>query len=459
MSTDRKHNVGLLILFGPEARSFIYSKLVLMLAEQGDVTIFTNNPDSRAFNDIPKNVKLEKFYTSKEHRLVKRIRNINSSVFGHWRKNILGVQRWKHYIAVRRQKHSPVKDTLIKLLISNRVVLFVLRRIEALLVGAFGTDKYWKEQFERFNIHTLICATHSNEQVFPILQTAENLGVRIIITPNSPKDVYVNSYFHIYPSILFAHNSTERLITLRSNPGIKSENIRVSESLHILALRQARLLSKEDYYKRLGLNIERPIICYTAASPLAVRNEEIIVRDILLAIRSGSIVKRPQLILRLNPMESGARFEFLDGGDDLIIQKPSWEWFPNLDWCCPLPEDLIYWASTIFYASVNISVASTVTAEFLVYKRPVVNICFDVHPVPDEEMNARFWHAEHYKHYKENKFVHSAFSLEHLVENINSCLVQTNISAPETFVSATALSDTGSIVQTILQFAHKEISS
>ena len=63
----------------------------------------------------------------------------------------------------------------------------------------------------------------------------------------------------------------------------------------------------------LGLTPNRAFICYTAASPNAVRNEELIIAELLKAIKDGKILGNPQLLLRLNPMESGERFSLNKG--------------------------------------------------------------------------------------------------------------------------------------------------
>jgi hypothetical protein len=61
---------------------------------------------------------------------------------------------------------------------------------------------------------------------------------------------------------------------------------------------------------------------------------------------------------------------------DSALLKPRWEWDQSSDWCCPLQEDTLMWASAIRHSVLNVSVASTVTLEFAAFGRPVINPVF-----------------------------------------------------------------------------------
>jgi hypothetical protein len=75
-------------------------------------------------------------------------------------------------------------------------------------------------------------------------------------------------------------------------------------------------------------------------------------------------------------MDDFDAFAALGSCADAALLKPRWEWEPSSDWCCPLEEDALLWASAIGHAALNVSAASTVTLEFAAFGRPVINPVF-----------------------------------------------------------------------------------
>src|SRR5690606_31617397 len=113
-----------------------------------------------------------------------------------------------------------------------------------------------------------------------------------------------------------------------------------------------------------------------------------------------------------NPMEDGERFENLAVGfPHLTIQKPNWEFSAERDWCAPFEDDNEIWASTIEYSEFNISIPSTVSLEFLYFKKRIVNVCFDKKNECSWEIQ-RFWDAEFYQSIIHNSLVRRAKSRE-----------------------------------------------
>ena len=150
------------------------------------------------------------------------------------------------------------------------------------------------------------------------------------------------------------------------NPRLKPDTVLVSESLHLEPFsRPSRIMGRVELCEALGLNPARPYVCYTAASPAAVVKEDRIVSFLLAAVADGSIRGNPQIVLRLNPMEDGSRFDTLRSlYPSLVVQKPQWEWQRDIDWCCPLESDITTWVGTVAHAALNVSVPSTVSLEF-----------------------------------------------------------------------------------------------
>ena len=81
--------------------------------------------------------------------------------------------------------------------------------------------------------------------------------------------------------------------------------------------------------------------------------------------------------------------------------KPRWIHDGSGDWSrvVPLPEDVSFLADLVRHADVNINVASTMTLDFAVRDKPVVNVAFDVADPPP--FGVPLWeHYYRFEHYR-----------------------------------------------------------
>jgi hypothetical protein len=281
----------------------------------------------------------------------------------------------------------------------------------------FGTHDVWRSLFRDRNIDCLVTATFASQYVLPALQTAANIGVASIVVTNSWKDVYTTTKVGVVPSRIVVWNSQAAEDICAMNPHLAHDRVLVAESLHLQLFRDPpSMMSREDLSVCLGLDSRKPYFCYTAASPAAVINEELIIEAILTILEADEPKVTSQLVLRTNPMEDGSRWKRLQAQHPgLVVQKPQWEWIREVDWCCALREDVPMWLAMVHHAAGNISIASTVTLEFAAFGKPVLNICFDLpEPQPERVSNRRFWDADFYKEIRDHGLAEPVFSPEEL---------------------------------------------
>lgn len=378
---------------------------------------------------LPKEVKVLPFQTVQESYFLTRLRNLLRFMHNLWLPK-LGGKKWNHYLEKQKLRMAKRLIRQGQFLFINKWSMYLLFVIENIVAKIIGTCAVWQKLYIENKVDLVISAGYSYDRMLPALQTAVNRGLKTIIIPNSWKEVYTLPHLHFEPTKLLVWSKVNATTFLRYNPWIDRKILGIVGSLHLSPfLSQAGIIPKEDFCARVGLDSKRPYICYTAAAPAAVRNENAIVLGILSAIKENKIPSSPQLLLRLNPMEDGSRFEHLikEFPDELIIQKPVWEWQPDLDWCCSLAEDVMLWVSTVYYASCNISIPSTVTLEFLAFHKPVINICYDVIPIVDRDCsNKRFWDSDFYAEIKSEKNVFSAFSQDEMLQTLKG-LLQKNL--------------------------------
>ncbi len=417
-----------IIAFGPEVRTFIHSGLIA--AMQGDfrTTLFTSNPSSIVFRTLGEKTEVHPFPDETEHPFLRRLRwhanqaelltNLNRTGIKKWQQHISPVGPW-----------PPSDRTSQWSMIHNRFTRGIFSISEKYSGRFLGTAKSWKKHFSELDPSHIIASSYS-DRTLPALQTARNLGIKTTLIFNSWKDLYTRP--HVPPVldnyVVWNYKMMEKLLS--HNRHISKENIHMCFPLHFSRLIKGAQLTDREFRKRIGADDTRPLITYTAASPMAAPQEESAVSDLIWCIRDMPLAERPQIIIRLNPMETKKpRFLSLKESSpgDVILNYPQWEWDSRRDWCAALQEDTEILNCLIHYSSCNVSIPSTMSLEYAVADKPVINISYDPVKPPSEHASLkRFWEADFYREIRESGAVRQAKSRESLKELVMHALENTS---------------------------------
>jgi hypothetical protein len=324
---------ALVIAYGPEARAFLHSGLIQRFVEAGMApSVFASQPSSEALRSLPSGTP-RPFPAGAERSILQRLRGLSR------RKQGRGAAGWAE-------------------------------RLAAELAG--GTAG-WRRALLEVGADALICASHNSARTLPALQTAANMGLPTVVLENSWKDVHRGAYAPAAPTAMgFTTQAAREAYVEANGPPALFE---VCGSLHLSALARAGSMDRSDFCRRLGLDPARPIVCYSTARAGVIEAEPGWVHRLWRRFQQTNGVC-PQLLVRTNPMDESAAFAALGSCADVALLRPRWEWDPSSDWCCPLEQDALLWASAITHSALNVSVASTVALEFAAYGRPVINPVF-----------------------------------------------------------------------------------
>lgn len=414
-NSERPH-VGLLILFGPETRAFLHSGLAARLAEQYRVSVITAHPGSVAFAQAgPWQV-----YQAPDRMpsgAVQRLRGWNRRLHAAWMQGQhleFGPEKHRNGTGTGGTRASRRVAVEGNGTTHPRTVFPIWLRtaafMERSLAGLTGNGKAWEHLYQRLGLDCLIAADHASPAAAEALSVAVRGNLAAVVLTNSWKDVYVHPFVGASLSAIGVAGQREADHLRRANPQLSAQQVSATGSLHLERfLKSGEIPGRVKFCRQAGLDPSRPFLCYTAAAPSVVRDEELIVETMLALVDRHP--RRPQVLLRLNPREDGERFRPLQSRfESLILQKPDWEWDPDNEWNAPLPEDLDTWVATVHHAAFNVSIPSTVTLEFSALGRLTVNICFDANQQAPETSNARFWSAPFYRGIRHSPLVAGAFS-------------------------------------------------
>lgn len=185
----------------------------------------------------------------------------------------------------------------------------------------------------------------------------------------------------------------------------------------------------DEFFNKFKLNKEKKVICYSCADADIGRNDEIHIRSIINYISKN---KGLQLLVRTSPAEDGKRFE------KLRIEFPIISWnFPKWtqtrlehseSWSQRLPsiEDVKDLRSILTYADVNVNMLSTMSLDFMLFDKPVVNTVFG-NSENDLYDDQRFLNYVHFKYVVDNGAVTVAKNEEELHVQLQEAISAPNL--------------------------------
>lgn len=138
--------------------------------------------------------------------------------------------------------------------------------------------------------------------------------------------------------------------------------------------------SRQEFFSRIGGDSGRPLICFSGNNVVNGVEDPHQLRVLMQFIRSGRIKGNPQVVLRPAPVDDGRRFDGVRRDyPELLYARPAWtnqsvEW----DQVLPLADDIQFLANLIRHSDLNVNFGSTMTLDFAVHDKPVVNAAFDV---------------------------------------------------------------------------------
>ncbi|MFN8636049.1 MAG: hypothetical protein U0893_19550 [Chloroflexota bacterium] len=157
--------------------------------------------------------------------------------------------------------------------------------------------------------------------------------------------------------------------------------------------------TREAFCARIGADPEKKLISLTTIPPVLYAYHDVVIDELLAAMRSGRFGGPTQLLVRVHPRDDIAKYERFMDDPDVIVEKPFKETIvaegSNVD---PSRDNRLHLANTLKHSDVIVNVASTIAIEAAVLDTPVVNIAFDGHDQkPFLDSSRRFYQYTHYK--------------------------------------------------------------
>ena len=192
-------------------------------------------------------------------------------------------------------------------------------------------------------------------------------------------------------------------------------------------------MTREAFFQKFGLDPNKKTICYSCADADIGRNDPVHIKSIM-AYLSDHPELDLQLLVRTSPAEDGKRFEPLkEEFPEIKWNVPKWiqareehaeSWSQRL----PSVEDVIDLKSVLMYTDLNVNMLSTMSLDFMLFDKPVVNTVFGnkENGLYDDQ---RILNFKHYEYVVDSKAVTVAKNQEELHKHISEAIKQPELRA------------------------------
>jgi hypothetical protein len=287
-------------------------------------------------------------------------------------------------------------------------------------------DNYQK-LFKEAKSNVLFCSHQRPLEILPAVLAAKALGIPtacfIFSWDNLTSKGRIAAPFDHY--LVWSELMKKEL--LRFYPDVTQERVHIVGTPQFDPYADERLVwTREQFFSKIGADPSRPLICYSGGDIGTCPEDHLHVDILMELVKSGRIKGRPQVLVRPAPVDDGARYQAVRKKyPEMIFAQPAWLHTEPGNWarCIPTLGDVYFLANLTRHADVNVNLASTMTLDFAIHDRPVVNVAFDINDPPlfgRPPLWEYFYRFEHYRSVVEIGAARFARSPEQMADEINA---------------------------------------
>ncbi|MFE3869504.1 hypothetical protein ACFX5E_15675 [Flavobacterium sp. LS2P90] len=220
-------------------------------------------------------------------------------------------------------------------------------------------------------------------------------------------------------------------------PNVKEENIKVVGTPQFEPYVMDKYKTdRQDFYTKFALEGSQKIICFSCADASIGANDPVVIRTIANAIRENKMGFPCQFLVRTSPAEGPERFaEIQKDFPEIIWNNPKWiltrdhhteSWSQRI----PSEEDIRDLRSILEYVDLNINMCSTMSLDFMLFDKPVINTVFG-NTENDLYNDQRFLGYDHFKKVVDSQSVTIAKNPTELIAQIKEALVNPSARSKE----------------------------
>ncbi len=427
-SPARRPKIAILAPLGWCVRNWVLSDVLVTLAADADVVVFS--PEAKALaasNKIP-NVAFEWMDVKPLGRLGSELNTLIQ--WGHYYRQRSYIQmsvlnhEWPGWTWRFRQRIRIFK--LFSRVVVARMPAGLLEWIEKTFFG-LGEES---RRIEAVLKHHRVEMVHSTLPLIahyerPTLWAAERLGLRSTAMISSWDNLFSKGRLPVRFSHYLVWSERMRDDLRSVYPAIRGEQITpVGPPQFDFYRRPGIVRDRAEFIRSIGGDPARKLVLWSGASGNQMPTEPDLLAQFCGRLRELPEADRPQVLVRPHPIGGGARFQRVrDQYPELLFTETNSSDPKYLIRWTPYFEDVELLVNSIVHASVNINLCSTMTLDCCALGRPVVNVAFDITPGTELDHYARdVYHYDHYRSVVELGAVQLVYSMDELVRAVSAYL-------------------------------------
>jgi hypothetical protein len=380
---NKKPCVILVVPRGEAVRNFLYSDTLRLLSERARVVVLsvvTNEAilaKARPF--------VEEIITIEEHPVhpaAAYLRTLIENAHDRWLWSKVAQNNWELRERRARQQGGFQRLQWLAVAGSSRVLgnnpcLHALTALERSLQWRLRTTRKYDELFSRLKPDLVFNGSHIHGFAGELpLRVAQHMGIKTAGFIFSWDNLTSRSRIMVpYDYWLVWHDSMKRQL-LDLYPRIRPETVFVTGTPQMdFHFRPEFILPRQELARRIGIDPNRPFILYTTGMDKHFPEEHRHVELVIRLLNELPASTRPQLVVRNYIKGTSPEMKALSGRKVADVVFPPMLW--DMAWATPRPDDMELYCSLVYHSAMSINAASTVTLEFLLIDKPVINLDFD----------------------------------------------------------------------------------
>jgi len=378
--SSRPH-ILLVIPRGEAVRNFLYSDTLKALKEHARVTVLSVVYDTDLLNRIkPHSDEIIELKEYQAHPIPAYLRTVIENAHDRWLWSKVAQNNWELRDRRAQQQGRRLQRAVIKVssrLLANNPCLHALSSLERYLHWKLRGTREFDDLLHRLKPDLVFNGSHIHGFAGELpLRVAHRMGIKTAGFIFSWDNLTSRSRILVPYDYWFVWHEFMKKQLLGIYPRIHEQNVFVTGTPQFdFHFKPEYLLSREELCRRIGIDPARPFILYTTGVDRHFPEEHRHVRFVIDALQELQVAPRPQLVVRTYVKGTSPEMKAIaqEKHPDVVFPPVAWD----ARWFTPAHEDLGVYTSLVHHATLSINAASTVTLEFFLKDKPVINLDFD----------------------------------------------------------------------------------
>lgn len=417
---NKKPKIAILLEFGfHEIKKYIHSGFAIELSKEFDIVWFAKEKGSKEFHDYFTSTGFPLVYFEEKdfNKEPTSIENYNQIIRRNWAANN-NTGGFHNYRKVRTKSFKTA-------FYGNSLAKFIFEKITIRQIERVYYSSKIEKQLNDNSIDALLLTGYSCFAK-SFVTTAISMNKKVHYLVNSWKDLYINNFIPFRSlTTLFVWSEQMKFDFKYHMPYLKNANFVVSGNPTFdLLLNATPNQNREFYSEKYKLSLNSKWILYTMMPVGLVLDEIETIIFTAKEIQKHFSSEEINILVRKNPTHNQVDFKNMELPQNLKIADYYCTFDKEKDMITQSIEGEKEWIDLLLHSELNLSVPSTVTLEFLVLNKPVLNIEYNSKNEIDKRIT-QFFEAGYYKPLFTNKQVERCQNISELIYNIENSVQST----------------------------------